>query len=88
MMALLLFIIKNPLQKKYSPKIIVVFRKEDLVLANYLRNITNCGNIYIKSNRGYILWQIQDIISVFIIAFIINGYRRTPKIEALGSTIQ
>jgi hypothetical protein len=73
--------------KKYRPKIIVVFKKADLPLAQYLKNITNCGKVYIKSDRGYILWQIQDIVGVFTIVNLINGYMRTPKIEALERTI-
>jgi len=77
----------NSTSKKYRPMIIIVFKKADLPLAEYLKNITNCGKIYIKSDRGYILWQIQDIVGVFNIVNIINGYMRTPKIEALERTI-
>ena len=73
--------------KKYTPKILIVFKKADLPLANYLQNITGSGNIYIKSDRGYVLWQIQDISGVFNIVNIINGHMRTPKIEALDRTI-
>ncbi|MBV8801668.1 MAG: cbb3-type cytochrome c oxidase subunit I [Gammaproteobacteria bacterium] len=73
--------------KKYRPKILIVFKKVDLPLANYLQQITQCGEIYIKNDRGYILWQIQDIVGVFIIINIINGYMRTPKIEALNRMI-
>jgi hypothetical protein len=77
----------NSTSKKYRPMIIVVFKKADLPLAQYLQNITNCGKIYIKQNRGYVLWQIQDIVSVFNIVNLINGFMRTPKIEALNRTI-
>ena len=77
----------NSLTKKYCPMIIVVFKKADLPLANFLQNITNCGKVYLKPDRGYVLWQIQDIKGVFIIVNIINGYMRTPKIEALERTI-
>jgi LAGLIDADG endonuclease len=73
--------------KKYRPIIIIVFKKADLPLAEYLKNITKSGKVYIKSDRGYILWQIQDIVGVFNIVNIINGYMRTPKIEALERTI-
>ncbi len=69
--------------KKYNPKIIIVFKKADLPLANYLCELTQCGKVYIKSNRGYILWQISDLIGVFKIICLINGYMRTPKHEAL-----
>ena len=73
--------------KKYRPKILIVFKKADLPLANYLQQITQCGQIYVKTDRGYILWQIQDIVGVFTIINIINGYMRTPKIEALNRMI-
>lgn len=73
--------------KKYNPKIIIVFKKADLPLANYLQNITKCGTVLIKPERGYVLWQIQDIISVYTIIYIINGFMRTPKIEALNKAI-
>ena len=73
--------------KKYRPKIIIVFKLADLPLAEYLQELTNCGTVYKKSDRGYVLWQIQDIIGVYTIVNIINGYMRTPKIEALNRTI-
>lgn len=41
--------------KKYSPKILIVFKKSDYPFAIYLRDITDCGSIMIKENRGYIL---------------------------------
>ena len=72
---------------KYRPMIVIVFKKADLPLAQFLQNITKCGNIYIKKDRGYVLWQIQDIVSVFTIVNLINGKMRTPKIEALKRTI-
>nr|WLF85156.1 hypothetical protein [Amanita phalloides] len=77
----------NSTTKKYGPKIIIVFKKADLPLANYLCELTQCGKVYIKSNRGYILWQISDLIGVFKIICIINGHMRTPKYEALERAI-
>ena len=73
--------------KKYRPMIIIVFKLADLPLAEYLQELTNSGTVYRKSERGYVLWQIQDIIGVYTIVNIINGYMRTPKIEALNRTI-
>lgn len=73
--------------KKYRPMIIIVFKLADLPLAEYLQELTNCGTVYKKSDRGYVLWQIQDIIGVYTIVNTINGYMRTPKIEALNRTI-
>lgn len=73
--------------KKFAPMIIIVFKKADLPLAKYLQELTTCGTVQIKADRGYVLWQIQDIVGVYTIVTIINGYMRTPKIEALGRTI-
>ena len=78
---------KKSTAKKYSPMIIVVFKKADLPLAEFLQSITNCGRVQIKADSGYVLWQIQDIISVYTIVTLINGYMRTPKLEALKRTI-
>lgn len=73
--------------KKYSPMIIIVFKKSDLPVANYLADLTKAGTVYIKKDRGYILWQINKIADVYKIIQIINGYLRTPKIEALNRAI-
>ena len=73
--------------KKYAPHIIVVFKQSDHVFAKFLRDLTDCGAVYSKPNRGYVLWQIQDLVSVFTIVNLINGYMRTPKIEAMQRTI-
>lgn len=73
--------------KKYSPSIIIVFKKADLPLAYYLKDLTGCGEVYMKKERGYVLWQIQKIVDVYKIILIINGYMRTPKIEALNRAI-
>jgi hypothetical protein len=78
---------KDSTAKKYSPMIIIVFKKSDYLFAKFLRDVTDCGSIMIKQNRGYVLWQIQDIVGVFTIVNLINGYMRTPKIEALVRTI-
>ena len=77
----------NSTTKKFSPQILIVFKKGDLPLANYLQTITKCGQVLIKPERGYVLWQILDIVSIFTIVSIINGFMRTPKIEALYRTI-
>ena len=74
--------------KNYNPKIIVVFKKSDLPLATFFKNYTNCGEIFIKPERGYVLWQIQDIVSLFTILNIINEYMRTPKCEAKNRAIE
>ena len=78
----------NSTTKKYRPMILIVFKLADLPLAVYLQDLTKCGTVYKKPGRGYVLWQIQDIVGVYTIVNIINGYMRTPKIEALHRTIQ
>lgn len=74
--------------KNYNPKIIVVFKKSELPLATFFKNYTNCGEILIKPERGYVLWQIQDIVSLFTFLNIINEYMRTPKSEAKNRAIE
>lgn len=79
---------KKSTAKKYSPMIIIVFKKSDLPFAKFLCELTNCGKVYQKPERGYILWQIQELVGVFTILKLINGKMRTPKIEALDRAIK
>lgn len=79
---------KDSSAKKYSPMIVIVFKKSDYPFAKFLCELTNCGKVYHKPERGYILWQIQDLVGVFIILKLINGKMRTPKIEALTRAIK
>ena len=46
---------KESTNKRYSPMIIVCFKLADMPLANFLQNLTQCGKVYIKPERGYIL---------------------------------
>ena len=78
---------ENSNTKKYNPKIAVVFNLADEPLAKKLASITNAGTIYKKEYAGHVLWQIQKLEDVIKIINIINGYMRTPKIEALNRTI-
>ena len=77
----------NSKAKKYAPKIIIVFSLSDKPLAEKLASITQAGKIYIRENQGCVLWSIQNSGEVIKIINIINGYLRTPKIEALHRTI-
>ena len=74
-------------KKKYNVRIIIVFNKNDLKLAEFLKNYYNCGTINNKNNLGYVLWQIQDMNGVIKILKLINGYMRTPKIDTLHKAI-
>lgn len=78
---------KDSNTKKYSPKILVVFNIVDEPLAIKLQCITKAGTIYKKQDAGHVLWQIQKLGDVIKIINIINGYMRTPKIEALHRAI-
>ena len=73
--------------KRYRPKILVVFNSADEPLAKKLAFITEAGTVYNKKNAGYIIWHIQKTEDVIKIINIINGYMRTPKIEALHRAI-
>lgn len=73
--------------KKYRPMIIIVFSLADRPLADKLASITKAGTVYHRLNAGYVLWQIQKKEDVIKIITLINGYMRTPKIEALHRAI-
>ena len=78
---------KDSKAKKYNPKILVVFSLPDKPLADKLCAITGAGTVYARNNANYVLWQIQNLNHVTVIINIINGYMRTPKIEALWRAI-
>lgn len=78
---------KNSKAKKYNPKILVVFSLSDKPLAEKLCTVIGVGKIYVKENANYVIWHIQNLNDVIVIINIINGYMRTPKIEALHRAI-
>ena len=79
---------KDSKAKKYRPKILIVFNLSDRPLAEKLISITNFGKLYDKSKQGCIIWQIQNKEDVLGMVKLINGYMRTPKIEALDRVIK
>jgi LAGLIDADG endonuclease len=79
---------ENSKAKKYRPKILIVFNISDRPLVEKLISITNFGKLYDKSKQGCIIWQIQNKEDVLGIVKLINGYMRTPKIEALNRVIK
>lgn len=81
-------IIHDPLTKArwYNPRIIIVFSLKDQPLAVKLCELLNMGFVY-KGKGSFILWKIQKQNDVLAIINIINGFMRTPKIEALGRAI-
>lgn len=77
----------NSNAKKYRPKILIVFAVSDKALADKLASITNAGTVYAKLNAGHVIWHLQKTEDVLKIIQIINGFMRTPKIEALHRAI-
>lgn len=65
----------------------MVFNLADEPLAKKLASIAKAGTVYNKENAGYLIWYIQKTEDVIKIINIINGYMRTPKIEALHRVI-
>ena len=77
----------NSKAKPYNQKILVVFSKPDKPLADKLQYLTNAGTIQEKYNANYVIWHIQTKNDVIKIINIINGFMRTPKVEALHRAI-
>jgi hypothetical protein len=50
-------------------------------------SITKVGSLHNRPQQGCVIWQIQKIEDVKKIINLINGYMRTPKIEALHRAI-
>jgi hypothetical protein len=79
---------KNSKAKRYLPKVLIVFNLNDRPLAEKLISITNIGKLYNKQKQGCVIWHIQNINDVIKLINLINGYMRTPKIEALHRAIK
>lgn len=79
---------KNSKAKKYRPKILIVFSLPDRPLGEKLISITKLGKLYIKPKQGCVIWSIQKTDDVINMIIFINGYMRTPKIEALYRAIK
>lgn len=77
----------NSKAKKYTPKIVVVFNLNDNPLVEKLISILRVGILYKKENQGCVIWSIQNREDVLKIINNINGFMRTPKIEALHRAI-
>jgi hypothetical protein len=78
---------KNTKAKKYRPKIIITFNLTDKPLAEKLSCVLKVGKVISKSNAGHIILQILAKDEVLKVINLINGYMRTPKIEALHRAI-
>ena len=71
----------------YRPKIIIVFNINDKPLAEKLSTELKVGKIINREKAGHVLLQILAKEEVLKIINLINGYMRTPKIEALHRAI-
>ena len=73
--------------KKFRPKIIITFNIFDKPLAEKLSKVLKVGKIISRANAGHVILQVLAKEEVLKIITIINGYMRTPKIEALHRAI-
>lgn len=79
---------KKSKAKKYRPKIIITFNLADKPLAERLSAILKVGKVISKPSAGVVILQILAKEEVLKIINLINGYMRTPKIEALHRAIR
>lgn len=77
---------KNSKSKLFRPKIIITFNNNDKPLADKLSALLKVGNV-IPKRGGCVILQILGKDEVLKIINLINGYMRTPKIEALHRAI-
>nr|YP_010121867.1 LAGLIDADG endonuclease [Monilinia fructicola]QRF72243.1 LAGLIDADG endonuclease [Monilinia fructicola] len=78
---------KNSSSKKFRPKIIITFNLADKPLADKLSAVLKVGKVISKPSAGHVILQILAKDEVLKIINLINGYMRTPKIEALHRAI-
>ena len=78
---------KNSKSKEFRPKVLIVFNEKDKPLANKLSTLLGVGKVIDRSKAGHVLLQILAKEEVLKVINLINGYMRTPKIEALHRAI-
>ena len=79
---------KNSLSKKFRPKVIITFNLADKPLADKLSAVLKLGKVISKPSYGVVILQILAKDEVLKIFNLINGFMRTPKIEALHRAIR
>ena len=79
---------KNTQKREYRPKIIIAFNINDKPLAEKLFTELKVGKIIDRSGAGHVLLQILAKEEILKVINLINGYMRTPKIEALHRAIR
>ena len=75
--------IRNQKGKLLYPVIKITFVKKDGPLAQKIMEVIEGGTIEYPKDSNYLNLLFQDIKSIKIIAVLLNGKMRTPKIEAL-----
>lgn len=78
---------RNDKGKLLYPAIKITFVYKDLPLAKKIREELKSGTIEHPRNTNYVNLLIQDLFTIRMIAELINGKMRTPKIEALHRLI-
>ncbi len=71
--------------KLRSPIIKIAFALKDLALAEYL--VSLFGGSVSKTSGNWVEYRMQSLAGVHALAAYINGYMRTPKIDALHNMI-
>ena len=72
----------------HRPKIIIAFNINDKPLANKLSAELNVGRVLDREKSSIVILQILSKEDVLKIINLINGFMRTPKIEALHRAIR
>nr|QJS52072.1 putative LAGLIDADG homing endonuclease [Stigeoclonium helveticum] len=74
--------------KGLNPLIRICFNEKDLPFAQYLVKMLGYGRIVFPKKGKFILLEISDFEGLYYIVNLINGYFRTPKIEACHRLIE
>jgi hypothetical protein len=80
-------VVPDPKLTSRRPLIRISFNIKDLPLANKLRDLVGYGRLVYPKVGNYVLWEITDYMGLYVMVSLINGYFRTPKLEALDRLI-
>jgi len=72
--------VRNENGKLLYPRIQITFVDKDAPLANQLMEVFASGTLEWSQNKTYLNLLIQDKKSLYLVANLINGNMRTPKI--------
>ena len=78
---------RNQKGKLLYPKVKITFADKDAPLAIKLQEVFGAGTLEYPKNTKYVNLLFQDVASLKMIAVLINGKMRTPKLEALHRMI-